>query len=254
VALCSASCYAPRAPPDHKRRYFAPAQQPRHVSRYVDASASASAISQSSLLSTRQIGEDIPGRDGTNPRTLSPTLSHSHRTPLSLSLSLSLSLKRVVASTEETLNNNMLETRIKPPALKDLSPRVRVYANNHKCITIADDVATNVGKRIVFFLLLGTQSATTCRYRVRCVYVCIRGVTLRVRRSSDFSTSRLHRIRPPMYPGTSHSRLHVPGHERSPINYHFFFFYNFAIQQSARIVSARIARKRPRVFGVIAHR
>lgn len=31
VALCSASCYAPRAPPDHKRGYFAPvrsAQQP----------------------------------------------------------------------------------------------------------------------------------------------------------------------------------------------------------------------------------
>lgn len=34
VALCSASCYAPRAPPDHKRGYFAPAQQPPRFSLY----------------------------------------------------------------------------------------------------------------------------------------------------------------------------------------------------------------------------
>lgn len=34
MALCSASCYAPRAPPDHKRGYFAPAQQPPRFSLY----------------------------------------------------------------------------------------------------------------------------------------------------------------------------------------------------------------------------
>lgn len=34
MALCSASCYAPRAPADHKRGYFAPAQQPPRFSLY----------------------------------------------------------------------------------------------------------------------------------------------------------------------------------------------------------------------------
>lgn len=93
---------------------------------------------------------------------------------------------------------------------------IYMYMNNHKCITIADDVAT-VGKRIVFFLLLGTQSRTTCRYRVRCVYTYMHIRVAQHRSACDAHpiSRRLHRMRPPMYLGTSHRRLCMMCHATS---------------------------------------